>query len=152
MEFNRFFICFDSKRNFAINHNRKCRNLVIYEIRNFADFISIFLKEIFRVILSSRDAAGWPVWRREGVLRKPHAALQKVQPDQINMAVFFWYLVKSDSSVCYCTHKHKTCLFIQGTRNTRPFITGHFVLDNNKTIDVSFCFYHFAFRFFLLQI
>ena len=26
-----------------------------------------------------------------------------IKPDQINMVVLFWYLVKSDDSVCYCT-------------------------------------------------
>ena len=34
----------------------------------------------------------------------------ELQPDQINMAVFIWYLLKSD---------------LQGTRKTRPCITGH---------------------------
>ena len=50
--------------------------------------------------------------------------LPLVQAHQINMAVFFWYLVKSDlSSVRYTVHW--TASFFQGTRNTRPYITGH---------------------------
>ena len=41
------------------------------------------------------------------------------QPNQMNMAVFFWHLVKSDfASVRYCTLVH-------GTRNKRPCINGH---------------------------
>ena len=33
----------------------------------------------------------------------------KVQGDQLNIAVFFWYLVKSDlSSIRYCTRVHWT--------------------------------------------
>ena len=46
--------------------------------------------------------------------------------DQMNMAVLFWYLVKSDwSSVRYCTGEHWTSHFLQGPRNTRQCITGH---------------------------
>ena len=42
------------------------------------------------------------------------------------MAVFFFYLVKSDlSSVHYCTRVQWTNQFLQGTRKTRPYITGH---------------------------
>ena len=49
-----------------------------------------------------------------------------VQPDQINMAVVFWYLVKSDlSSVRYSPRIHWTSHVLQGTRNTRPCLTGH---------------------------
>ena len=29
--------------------------------------------------------------------------LYSIQPDQIDMAVMFWYLVKGDASVCHCT-------------------------------------------------
>ena len=44
----------------------------------------------------------------------------------MNMAVFFWYLVKSDlSSVGYCTRVHWTSHFLQGTRNPRSCITCH---------------------------
>ena len=51
-----------------------------------------------------------------------------LQPDQINMAVFFWNLVKSDlSSERYCTRVPRTRHFMKGTRNTRPFLTGHSV-------------------------
>ena len=49
-----------------------------------------------------------------------------IQPDQ--MAVFFWYLVKSDLSIVrYCTHIHWTSHFLQGTRKTEPCLTGHSV-------------------------
>ena len=45
------------------------------------------------------------------------------------MAVIFWYIVKSDlSSVRYCTRIHSTRHFLQGTRKTRPYLTGHPVL------------------------
>ena len=47
-----------------------------------------------------------------------------IQPDQINMAVFFWYLVESDlSNVRCCTW----CYFLQGTRNTQPCLSGQVV-------------------------
>ena len=40
------------------------------------------------------------------------------------MAVFFWYLVKSDLySVSYCAGVHWTNHL--GTRNTRPWLAGH---------------------------
>ena len=62
--------------------------------------------------------------------------------DQINMTVFFWYLVKSDLfSVLYCTiHAYKSLL--QGTRNKRASLTGHTVfvettLDWNPAGDYS---------------
>ena len=42
------------------------------------------------------------------------------------MALCLWYLVKSDLlSVRYCTSLHWTSHLLQGTRNTRPCITGH---------------------------
>ena len=45
---------------------------------------------------------------------------------EINMAVFFWYLVKSDfSCVGYCTRVQWTSHFLQDTRYTRPCINGH---------------------------
>ena len=50
----------------------------------------------------------------------------QLQPDQINMAVFLSYLVKSDlSSLCYCTRVHLTSHFLKGTIKTRPCFTGH---------------------------
>ena len=50
-----------------------------------------------------------------------------IQGDQLNMAVFLWYLVKSDmSSVSYCTQVHWTGhFFFKGNRNTRLCLTGH---------------------------
>ena len=49
-----------------------------------------------------------------------------IQHDQINMAGFFWYLIKNDlSGVGYCTGVHWTSNFLQGTRKTLPCITGH---------------------------
>ena len=44
------------------------------------------------------------------------------------MAVLSWYLVTSDLfSLCYCTPVH----FLQGTRNTRPCITGEPVPESD---------------------
>ena len=42
------------------------------------------------------------------------------------MAMFFWYLVKSDDSVRapWYSGVHWTSHYLQGTRNTRPCITG----------------------------
>ena len=49
-----------------------------------------------------------------------------VQGDQINMAVFLWYLIKSDvSSVRYSTRVHWTGNFLQGIRKTQPCLSGH---------------------------
>ena len=39
-----------------------------------------------------------------------------IQPDQINMALFYWYLLKSDPRLRYCT--------VAYTRNTTPCLTG----------------------------
>ena len=40
------------------------------------------------------------------------------------MAMFFWFLVKSDmSNVRYCTRVHWPSHFFQGTRKTRPCLT-----------------------------
>ena len=53
-----------------------------------------------------------------------------VQDNQLNIAVFFWYLAKSSlSSVCYCTPGK---LLFQETRKTRPFLTGHPVIMSFK--------------------
>ena len=53
----------------------------------------------------------------------------KVQGDQLNMAMFFWYFVKSYlPSVRYCSHIHWISRILQGTRNTRPCLTGHPVI------------------------
>ena len=60
----------------------------------------------------------------------------EVQPEQINMAVPFWYLVKSDTG-------HWKGHSLQGTRNTRPCLTGHPVL-----LFLSFCLY-FLFSLFI---
>ena len=46
-------------------------------------------------------------------------------PDQINMAMFFWYPVKSDLFTVRCsTRVHRTSHFLQGTRPTRPCLSG----------------------------
>ena len=51
-----------------------------------------------------------------------------LQGDQLNMAVCFWYLVKSDlSSVHYSTRVHWKSHFLQGSRKTRPCLSGHLV-------------------------
>ena len=50
----------------------------------------------------------------------------RIQGDQLNMTVVFWYLGKSAfSSVHVYSGVHWTNHIIQGTRNTRPCITGH---------------------------
>ena len=50
-----------------------------------------------------------------------------LRPDQLNMAVFIWYFVKSDLSSVGCyTRVHWTSYFFTiGTINKRPCITGH---------------------------
>ena len=49
-----------------------------------------------------------------------------VQPDQINMTVFNWYLVKKkDQSTLHYTQVHCTIHSLQGTGNTPPCISGH---------------------------
>ena len=54
-----------------------------------------------------------------------------VRGDQLNMPVFFLYLGKSDlSSVHVYSSVHKKSHFQQGTRKTRPCLTGHPVLNN----------------------
>ena len=52
-----------------------------------------------------------------------------IQGDQLNMTVFFCYLVKSDlSSVRYRTRVHRKSNLLQGTGHTQPCLTGHPVL------------------------
>ena len=49
-----------------------------------------------------------------------------IQGDQLNMTVFFWYLVIGDlSGVRFCTRIHWTSHFLQGTRKTGPSLTSH---------------------------
>ena len=52
---------------------------------------------------------------------------QTIQGDQLNIAVLFWYLGKSDSSsVRYYTVSYTGQItFLQGTKKTRPCLTGH---------------------------
>ena len=58
-----------------------------------------------------------------------HLLVQKcrlLQDDQLNMTVFFRYLVKSVLfSVRHSTRVHWISHFLQGTRKTRPCLTGH---------------------------
>ena len=57
--------------------------------------------------------------------RVKEAPAQKLLGDQLNMAVCFWDLVISDLfSLRYCP-RH----FIQGTRKTQPYLTGHPVVS-----------------------
>ena len=52
--------------------------------------------------------------------------INKLQGGQLNMAVCFWYLGKSElSSVRVYSSVHWTNQFLQGTRKTRPCRTGH---------------------------
>ena len=51
----------------------------------------------------------------------------QVQGDQSNIVVLFWYLVKRDASVRYCTAPcivHWTSQVLQGIRTTRPWRNG----------------------------
>ena len=49
------------------------------------------------------------------------------------MAVFFWYLVKSDlSSVQVCSSVHWTSHFLQDARKTRPCLSGRVVQYRKK--------------------
>ena len=58
-----------------------------------------------------------------------------IQGDQLNMAVFLWDLGKSDlSSVQVYSGVHWTSYFLQGTRKTRPCLTGHPVLTNKNHV------------------
>ena len=53
----------------------------------------------------------------------------EVQPVQINMTVFFWYLLKIDLS---SVHENWISHFLQWTINTRPSIIGHPVREHAK--------------------
>ena len=67
-------------------------------------------------------------------LNVPLFWLPCIQPDQIDIAVVVWYLVKSgallNSSVHWTSH------ILQGTSNTRPCLTGHPVYPGGE-MDVS---------------
>ena len=57
-----------------------------------------------------------------------HTALRLVQGEQLDLAVFFWYLGKSDlSSVHVYSSVHWTSHFLQGTIEELPCLTGHLV-------------------------
>ena len=54
----------------------------------------------------------------------PTAAV--LQGDQLTMAVFYWYLVKSDlSSLLIYSSVYWTSHFLLGTRKAQPCLTGH---------------------------
>ena len=56
--------------------------------------------------------------------------LHTLQGPQLNMAVFFWYLVKINLiSVRFCKRVHWISHFLQGTRITRSCLTGHPVAE-----------------------
>ena len=62
-----------------------------------------------------------------------------LQGDQLNIAVYIWYLEKSDLfSVRYCTRGHWTNHFIQDTRKTRPCLTGDPVFHALSTLSTVF--------------
>ena len=61
-----------------------------------------------------------------------------LQPDQINMAVFFCHLVKHYlSSVRFCTPENLTSHVLQGAREIRSCIIGHLVSEtmDQKKLD-----------------
>ena len=61
-----------------------------------------------------------------------------LQHEKINMAVYFWYLIKSDlSSVRNFNTVHWTSFFIQGTRYTQPCITGHPVVNRSVSTNLT---------------
>ena len=54
--------------------------------------------------------------------------LAYLQGDHLNMAVFFWYLIKSDFCAVYAllhVYTGQVSHFLKGTRKTRPCLTGH---------------------------
>ena len=73
-----------------------------------------------------------------------------IQPDQINMAVLFWCLLKYDAIVFanLYSNVHWTSHVLQGTRNTRSCITGPTVYTPEglyiKLAFVGFCFPKFV--------
>ena len=57
----------------------------------------------------------------QNVFCEPLESSIDIQGEQLKMAVFFWYIVKSNlSSVRYCNRVNCTSQFLQGTRKTRP--------------------------------
>ena len=70
-----------------------------------------------------------PLQSRSGF--RTDVSIDYIQPDQINMSVCFCYFVKSDlSSLRFCTRVNWKSPFSQGTRNTRPCLSGHPVLKH----------------------
>ena len=69
-----------------------------------------------------------------GFLRvSPVIGFRIIQNDQINMAVLFWYLVKSDlANVGYYTPFTGQETFYKSTGNTRPCIAGNTVCKVSK--------------------
>ena len=54
---------------------------------------------------------------------QPDIQCHPICNDQLNMAVFFWYLVKNYfNSLRYCTRVHWTSYFLQGTRNGHVYV------------------------------
>ena len=65
--------------------------------------------------------AGNVLWNPDNLVSSPF----NIQPDQINMAMLFWYFVKGDASVRYFIVIGS--YVIQGTRTTWPCINGYAV-------------------------
>ena len=60
------------------------------------------LKTDFIVFFNTSAGLDGSGFKFHNIFTKSYMARQ-LQPDQINMFVLFWYLVKSDASVRYCT-------------------------------------------------
>ena len=63
--------------------------------------------------------------RSEDLICRFYRFIVYIQGDQSNMALFLWYLIKSDfSNVRYCTRVHWTSHFSKVSKKTRPYLTG----------------------------
>ena len=61
----------------------------------------------------------------------------KVQPDQIDMAVLFWYLVQSDTSVRYCTLSLRgQVLFTRYQKHTAMYLFTLYKLIQDRRHDL----------------
>ena len=58
-----------------------------------------------------------------------------IQPDRINMAVLFWYLIKKTCPVyttVQCTRVHLTSHFLHGTKNHLCLVTLYSVMQSDR--------------------
>ena len=87
-----------------------------------------FLLKISNILLKNHTYGILKNFATKGNFRlwvKPNYTLQH---DQINMAVFFWYTLSNVTCLVYAsvhTYTGHFLYFLQGTRKTRPCLTGH---------------------------